>query len=55
MEKRNVVEAGRTPAATRKTAEVVDAGVDMFKAAGTIKMALVKAVPIKKEKAHAAE
>ena len=53
MEKRNVVEAGRTPTATRKTAEVVDAGVDMFKAAATIRPTTVKAVPIKKEKAHA--
>lgn len=53
MEKRNVVEAGRTPAETKKTAEVVDAGVDLFAAAGAIKTALGKDVKAKKEKANA--
>ena len=52
MEKRNIVEAGRTPARTEKSAEIVDAGVSMFKAAGLTKEALKQE---KKEKPHAAK
>jgi hypothetical protein len=54
MEKRNVVEAGRTPLSTSKTAEVVDAGVELFAAAGAGKTAPGKDEKAKKEKAHAA-
>lgn len=32
MEKRNVIEEGRTPDATEKTAETVDAAVERFSA-----------------------
>lgn len=54
MEKRNIVEAGRTPRETEKTAEAVDAGVSMFKSAGLTKDAL-KADKPKEEKTHVAK
>lgn len=52
MEKRNVVEAGRTPARTEKTAEVVDAGVNAFRAAKLTKNALKRK---QEEPPHAAK
>lgn len=42
MEKRNVIEAGRTPRATEKSADVVDEGVKAFKRTGLTKEALAR-------------
>jgi hypothetical protein len=52
MEKRNVVESGRTPATTEKTAEVVDAGAKLFKPVGVTNQT-VRVLPEKKERTHA--
>lgn len=52
LEKRNIIESGRTPRATKKTADVVDEGVAAFRATGLTKEALKKD---KKEKTDAAK
>jgi hypothetical protein len=46
IEKRNIIEDGRTPMTTEKTAEVVDEGAALFKPAADITTAETKKMPV---------
>jgi hypothetical protein len=46
IEKRNIIEDGRTPMTTEKTAEVVDEGAALFKPVADVTTAETKKMPV---------